>query len=265
MDPHPIENLALSLTRISPASQPEIEAGPSPSNAAPLIYEQLLERDPRWALNDAGRHFDEKSSVFAALHKIAKRLSELNISYAVGGGIALFRHGLRRFTEDVDVLVTSSDLKRIHDELEGLGYLPPHKHSKHLRDTELGVRIEFLTTGGYPGDGKPKPVAFPDPRDVSFDADGIKYIQLPNLVELKLASGMSHPGRLKDLADVLELIKVLNLPVDFAEQLNPYVREKYTELWGHANQRFEIAEESEFWGVEPGSANEDEGPSAIQD
>ena len=62
--------------------------------------------------------------------------------------------GLRRFTEDVDILVTKGDLKKIHEALDGLGYLPPHKHSKHLRDTELGVRIEFLTTGEYPGDGQ---------------------------------------------------------------------------------------------------------------
>jgi hypothetical protein len=50
-------------------------------------------------------------------------------------------------------------------------------------------------------------------------------------VELKLASGMSAPHRLKDLADVLELVRVATLPVDLADQLNPYVRDKYRELW----------------------------------
>ncbi len=119
--------------------------------------------------------------------------------------MALFRHGLRRFTEDVDLLVTKDDLKVIHEKLEGLGYLPPFPNSKHLRDTQCGVKIEFLTTGDYPGDGKPKPVSFPDPRHVSFEADGMSYLNLPTLVELKLASGMTNPSRLKDLADVLEL------------------------------------------------------------
>jgi hypothetical protein len=52
----------------------------------------------------------------------------------------------------------------------------------------------------------------PDPRQVSFEAEGIDYISLPKLIELKLASGMTNPGRLKDLSDVLELIKILNLP-----------------------------------------------------
>jgi hypothetical protein len=202
--------------------------------AGVLSYEELLNRDPRWALSEGSRHFEEDSAVFKALHNIAARLKSLGIPYAVVGGMALFRHGLRRFTEDVDILVTKADLKTIHEKLDGLGYLPPFQNSKQLRDTEQGVRIEFLTTGDYPGDGKPKPVSFPNPSTVSFEADGISYIHLPKLVELKLASGMTSPGRLKDLADVLELIKVLDLPIDFAEQLDPFVQDKFKALWQDA-------------------------------
>ena len=178
------------------------------------------------------------SAVFQALHKIAHQLKTLGIPYSVVGGMALFRHGLRRFTEDVDILVTRDDLKTIHDKLEGLGYLPPFRNSKHLRDTELGVKVEFLTTGDYPGDGKPKPVAFPNPQDVSIIDDEISYITLPKLVELKLASGMTNAGRLKDLADVMELIKVLDLPIQFASQLNPFVQDKYEDLWREARKRY---------------------------
>ena len=42
---------------------------------------------------------------------------------------------------------------------------------------------------------------------------------------------MTAPGRLKDLADVQELIRLVHLPADFAEELQPFVREKYAELW----------------------------------
>jgi len=42
---------------------------------------------------------------------------------------------------------------------------------------------------------------------------------------------MTNPGRLKDLADVQELIRVLKLPADFSDQLNPFVRGRYSELW----------------------------------
>ena len=51
----------------------------------------------------------------------------------------------------------------------GLGYIPPFTGSKNLRDTEHGVRIEFLIAGEFPGDGKPKPVAFPDPAEAGVE------------------------------------------------------------------------------------------------
>ena len=201
-------------------------------------YEQRLLDDFRWALSEGSRHFDEKSAVSDALRKIARRLDELQVPYAIVGGMALFKHGFRRFTDDVDVLVRKADLKLIHDKLEGLGYLAPHKHSKHLRDTENGVKIEFLTTGDYPGDGREKPVAFPDPDLVGELADSIKYIKLEKLIELKLASGMTGADRLKDLADVMELIKLLNLHETFADRLHPYVQGKFKELWKQSRRRF---------------------------
>jgi hypothetical protein len=105
-----------------------------------------------------------------------------------------------------------------------------------LRDAEHGVRIEFLVTGQFPGDGKPKPVAFPNPADVAEDRDGIKFVNLPTLVELKVASGSSSPGRMKDLADVQELIKLLNLDRSFGDKLSAYVRCKYEDLWRATRQ-----------------------------
>ncbi len=197
-----------------------------------VVYERLLDRDGRWALSEGSRHFEGKSAVQDALFRMTSWLAVLGIPYAVAGGMALFKHGFRRFTEDVDILITSGALKTIHERLDGLGYLPPFKDSKNLRDTELGVRIEFLIAGEYPGDGKPKPVAFPDPAEAATEIEGIFYLQLPKLVELKLASGMTGGiHRLKDLTDVIALIDSRVLPLEFADQLNPYVRPKYVELW----------------------------------
>jgi hypothetical protein len=200
-------------------------------NNMTVAYEQHLSSDLQWALQEGSMHFEGKSAVYNTLEKITRRLKELNIPYAVAGGMALFFHGVRRFTEDVDILIRREDLPEIHHRLEGLGYIPVFSGSKNLRDAESGVRIEFLVSGDYPGDGKPKPVSFPDPVSVSIEKDGILWLSLPALIELKLASGMTNPARLKDLADVQELIRILNLPVDFGEQLNPYVRDKFAELW----------------------------------
>jgi hypothetical protein len=195
------------------------------------IYEQSLRGPLDYALREASMHFEEKSAVHQTLRKIVRRLDQLGIPYAIAGAMAMFQHGYRRFTEDVDLIVTPEGLAEIHRQLEGAGYLSPFTGSKQLRDTETGVRIEFLVSGQYPGDGKPKPVAFPDPAVANVELDGIRFLPLNDLVELKLASGMTNPGRLKDLADVQEMIRVLNLSTDFGEQLNPSVRQEFQRLW----------------------------------
>lgn len=204
-------------------------------------FEMRLNDDPRWALAEGSRHFEENSSVFKTLHDVADRLNALEVSYAVVGGMALFRHGVRRFTEDVDILVTRAGLTAIHGSLEGRGYLPPFTGSKNLRDTQTGVKIEFLVSGEFPGDGKSKPVAFPDPAEASIELDGVRYIDVPRLIELKLASGMTNAGRLKDLSDVLELIRALSLPASYADHLDPYVRDKFHELRREARRRYIVA------------------------
>ncbi len=99
-----------------------------------LTYEEKLASDSRWALSEGSRHFENESAVQHALQRIAKRLDELKIPYAIAGAMAMFQHGLRRFTEDVDVLVTEEGLKEIHRKLEGLCYIPPFPGSKNLRD-----------------------------------------------------------------------------------------------------------------------------------
>lgn len=195
-----------------------------------VAYEDRLSQDSRMALDEGGQHFAARSAVHESLRRIAERLDELSIAYAVVGGMALFHHGLRRFTEHVDILVSRDDLKRIHEKLEGRGYVPPFPGSKNLRDAQTGVRIEFLVTGAFPGDGKPKPVAFPEPSAVSVEHEGIRYIGLPSLIALKLASGVTSPDRIKDIADVQELIKVLGLNREFAQSLAPYVRQRFLDL-----------------------------------
>src|SRR5262245_13364234 len=118
-----------------------------------IAYETLLNQDRRWAFREGSMHFEKGGRVHQTLEKIAHRLEQLGGPYAVAGAMAMFLHGYRRFTEDVDILVSPEGLRRIHAELDGRGYLPPFEGSENLRDAETGVRIEFLVAGQYPGDG----------------------------------------------------------------------------------------------------------------
>ncbi len=182
---------------------------------------------------ESTRFFKGASGLHDALRELAKRLHELEIRYVVIGGMALTAYGYARMTEDIDILIAPAELKKLHQQLVGRGYAREFTGAKNLRDTTTKVKIEFVLTGDFPGSGKPQPVSFPNPSDTDpVDHDGVKFIGLKRLVELKLASGMTGgPDRAKDLVDVQELIKLRALPRDFATGLHEYVRPKYEELW----------------------------------
>ena len=176
-----------------------------------------------------------KAEVHRALTRVADELDRLDIPYALIGALALSKWGFERVTVDVDLLLTAEGLATLKAAVLGRGYVEKFPGSRSLRDLQTGVGIDVVLAGGYPGDGQPKPVAFPDPARVSVRRDEIAVLPLPSLLELKLASGMSAPHRLKDLADVLEVIRALDLPRDLGQQLDASVRDKYDELW-HAAQ-----------------------------
>ncbi len=171
------------------------------------------------AIEEMSRFFMGEGRVHRTMRAVVAALDGQQIPYAIAGGMALVAHGYQQMTAGLEVLIRAMDLaaaRRAIDDRDGV---------------EASVRIEFLVSGQFPGDGKPKPVAFPDPRDVAVEIDGIKYLGLVTLIELKLASGISHPGRVKDLGDVQELIRILKLPRELGGKLNGYVRGKFEELF----------------------------------
>lgn len=193
-------------------------------------YESELKASFDVVLDEADQLYEGQGRLRKTYERLAKRLDELDISYSLVGGYALILHGVRRFTEDVDLLVSEKGLADLHEELVGRGYVQVAPESRNLRDAETGVRIEFVVTGEFPGDGKPKPVAFPDPQSVTETHEGIRIINLKSLIEIKISSGITAKGRLQDLADVQRLIQQYNLTSTFAEKLHPYVRKKFLEL-----------------------------------
>lgn len=186
----------------------------------------------RESLLEADRQQEHEGRVWQTLRRIVGELEQLGLPYAVVGGIALQHFGSERSTQDVDVLIGSEqDLQKLHDRLVGHGYRKKSPDSRHLRDEVTRVRVEFLMAGEYPGDGKPKSVRFPAPSAVAERSDeGILFVNLKTLIELKLASARSAPHRIKDRADVLELIHLLGLSADFAAQLDPYVQQDFRDL-----------------------------------
>jgi hypothetical protein len=188
------------------------------------------------ALKRIGAYFMGSSPVQDAAVQIARLLGEMKIDYAIAGALCLAAHGVVRATEDVDVLISREGLESFKQAWLGRGYVNVREGGKAVRDTVHGVKVDFLIEGDYPGDGKPKPVRFPSPAQAGTEAGRMRVVDLRHLVEMKLASGMTAPHRLQDLADVLRLITVAKLTRELGETLDPYVRAKYDELWQTAQR-----------------------------
>jgi len=171
-----------------------------------------------------------KSDVERAMRQLARLLEDAQIPYAVIGAMALNEFGYQRMTSVVDVLLTSDGLAQFKSLYLGRGYVEKFPGSRGLRDTENNTDIDVVITGHFPGDGKPKAISFPDPSEAEQGAS-VRLLPLSRMVELKLASGMTAVHRLKDLADVLELIRAAKLPRTLGDSLDMSVRDKYFELW----------------------------------
>ncbi len=193
-------------------------------------FQQIL-ASPNLTWQEGLDFFQGKGMINQTLLRLVADLEKHGIDYNLIGAAALNRHGYQRFTVDIDLLMSPEGLQKFQDELVGLGYPPAFEGAKKkFRSTNENVPVEIIVAGEYPGDGKPKPVRFHDPQENFVVIDGVKTVNLETLINLKLASGMTAPDRLKDLADIQELIKIKELDESFAERLNPFVREKFIEL-----------------------------------
>lgn len=191
---------------------------------------QVEERFVKGA-REAAKFFMNTSNVHGALTRLVDRLAEMKIPYAIVGALSLNAYGYQRTTSDVDVLLRREDLESFKKAHLGRGYVEKFPGSHGMRDATQNVDIDVLLTGDFPGDGKEKPVAFPDPAQAAVRGERFALLPLSTVIDLKVASGMTAPHRLRDLADVIELIRGNAVPESFALSLDPYVREKFRELW----------------------------------
>ena len=182
------------------------------------------------------------SDVHVALARVAKKLEELGIPYAICGAMAVNAHGHERTTADVNLLLTPEGLAQFKAQALGRGWVEKFPGSRGVKDADNKASIGCLLTGGIPGDGTPHGVVFPDPAAVAVEIAGKKYVSLATLIEMKLASGLSARDRLRDLDDVIRLIRANRLGEHFADSMHPYVQPKYRELWGYAQKPNDLPE-----------------------
>jgi len=176
-----------------------------------------------------------ESEAHKALERLVAILEAEDLPYAIIGGLALNAYGHVRATVDVDLVMRDDDLDRFKRAHLGHGYAERVPGTGKLLDTENDVHVDVLSTGRFPGDGRPKPISFPDPATAAVRGERFRLLPVARFIELKLASGMTAARRLRDLADVQDLVISAHLPASIADDLHPWVRDKFLELW-HAAQ-----------------------------
>lgn len=191
-----------------------------------VTYEEQLRQGGEQAIRMVSEFFGQDDALYRTLKSLTSRLTELNISYAISGGLAMVAHGCARTEKVIEILIRQQAIEK-------LGALTDE------------IRIDFVIAGSCIGDGKLMKVRYPDPAEAAVEIDGIHYLQLEKLIDLRLASGMTGGmSRLKDLADVVELIKTLNLPLKFAQKIDPDARDKFIQLWTDVRDSPDIQEQA---------------------
>lgn len=197
------------------------------SSSQPVSHRSVERKGPKYPADPlvAMSMFQQgKDPANIALRRLIRRLNKAGITYAVMGGLAVYVHGYRRLTDDVDVLLTGEGFAEFRRQFVPKNYDPVPGRSRRFIDKQNQVTIDILITGLHPGFGKPGPISFPDPAAVRQEINSQYYLDLVTLIQLKLAA-----RRHQDFADVVNLIDAHNLDESFADRLHPTLRGDYIE------------------------------------
>ena len=99
-------------------------------------YESKLGKSFDFVLREGEKLFSGRGRLRKTYERLAQLLDELAIAYSLVGGYALILHGVSRFTEDIDLLISADGLSQLHEHLIGRGYVQNTPGGRHLRDTE---------------------------------------------------------------------------------------------------------------------------------
>ena len=134
-------------------------------------------------------------------------LDVLNCESVLGGGWAVWHHGyVGRVTQDLDIVIPAARIDELLHAaaLSGFEILPrqPGRWPK-MRHKDTDIQVDILPEGATPGTAsRPAPTTIPHPAKMGAECRTLRYINLPSLIELKLAA-----GRARDESDVVELVR----------------------------------------------------------
>lgn len=175
-------------------------------------------------LKEIDRFFEGRGREHKTMRRLVQKLEKAKIPYAIMGAMAVNAHHYERTTKDVDVLLTPEGFAEFCRRFVPKAYDPTPGRPRRFLDRRHQITFDILVTGLFPGSGKPGPIAFPDPDEVSEVIQSIRVVKLPTLIQLKLAA-----RRYTDFGDVVNLIRANNLDESFLPNLHSSVHQDFIE------------------------------------
>jgi len=147
----------------------------------------------------------------------------------LAGGWAVWRYGyVGRVTQDIDITLAKNQVDEFIRvaTMAGFEALPTIAGRwPKLRHKDTNIEVDILPEGGRPGTAtRLAPTVIPHPKELGAEGNSLRYIQLPALIELKLAA-----GRARDDSDIVELIRTNPDQVQTIREHLAVVHEKYVE------------------------------------
>lgn len=148
------------------------------------------------------------------IQDIDRVLAVIDAPSVLAGGWAVWRHGYAaRITQDVDIVLPSEQLDDFLRTAAVAGFQPLERKAGRwpkVQHKATDITVDILPEGGRPGvPSRLAPTLIRHPSQMGGRSSQLRYIDLPALVELKLAA-----GRARDENDVVELIRTNAEAVD---------------------------------------------------
>ncbi len=143
----------------------------------------------------------------AVLERIIQRFNNLDINYALIGGLALGAHGIPRGTVDIDFLVEREDMEKVDVIMNELGYECRYRTenvSQYVSPLRVFGEVDFLHAFRV---ASIEMLRRAETRKVFNGTMSIKVLRVEDLIGLKLQAIANDESRMSsDLTDIESLL-----------------------------------------------------------
>ncbi|MEM6552879.1 MAG: hypothetical protein AAF750_12235 [Planctomycetota bacterium] len=161
------------------------------------------------------RMLQDDQTILDTAREISSILQRIGVAGGVVGGIAVFLHGYRRTTTDIDVYCV--DRSALGDALKAAGYVWDDAERQFMKGD---VPVQLLAPQDRLGF---------DPTHFQ-DLEGVQAVSLADLISMKLASGTGNVHRMNDLSDIVRLAHANKIDKSFTPKIAPEYRKEFKVL-----------------------------------